>query len=496
MDPTLDRLRRQAALLFGSALVAGLASACGLLRSAAALPGGVVAAVLPDREQPSPPLEQQFDDLTRYLDLMVLRIDEASLAFALAAAEPEAEVLAAKWRLGAIRWAVQLSAGPNSLSNALDLVVLATTFRWLVEDHWIPEVWGEDARPLQVAFERIEEDGWALLERYLDDPAIAEARRVLVQWRARNPLIRQESFAESPSFRTLLAGEPADAASAAPNLLGLIGLDPTAGLEPAAREVERARQLGLRALFFLQHSPRLVAAELEYRLLRLRDSPEARQVLSDAERLTVSLESVAATAATLPEAVRQEREELVHSLEQAQEPLGRLLESTRATLDAGETMSAEVNGAVRTLDAFVARFDGPDEPSEPSGTRARPFDVTEYGQAAERIGAGASQISTLLTDLEHSLPELQRVVEQSAARGERSIDRAARRLLEVGLILIAAAAFAAWVVHRLGRRAHARMPAPVRLTEASETNDRPEGARPDKAVVTERLPAAGSKTGR
>ena len=449
----LVRLRRRAPLLLLCALVAGLGSACSLLRTAAALPAGVVDAVLPGEQQEAGPLiEQQFAELTRYLDLMVVRIDEASLAFELAAGEPEAEVLAARWRLGAIRWAVQLSAGPNSLSNALDMVVLATTFRWLVEDHWIPAVWGEAARPLQVAFQRIEEDGWALLERYLDEPAVAEARRVLVQWRERNPLLRNESFAESPSFRTLIAGQPAEGGSAAPNLLGLIGLDPAAGLEPAAREVERARQLGLRALFFLQHAPRLVTAELEYNLLRLRGSPESRQAFSNAERISASLESLAATAGTLPEAVRQEREALVRSLEQAEQPLARLLAETRVTLDAGEKMSAEVNGAVGALDAFVARFDEPGEQALPPETSRRRFDVTEYGQAAERIGAGASQISTLVTDFERNLPEIQRIVEQSAARGERSVDRVARRLLEVGLILIAAAAFAAWLVQRLARR--------------------------------------------
>jgi hypothetical protein len=92
VDPRLARLRRQASLLLVSVLAACLVSACGLLRSAVGL--GAV-------EQGSPLIEQQFVDLTHYLDVMVIRIDEASLAFELAANDPEAEVLAAKWRLGA-----------------------------------------------------------------------------------------------------------------------------------------------------------------------------------------------------------------------------------------------------------------------------------------------------------------------------------------------------------------------------------------------------------
>ncbi len=460
--------------------------------------------MLPGQEPAGPAIEQQFADLTQYIDLMVIRIDEATQAFEQAADDPAAEVLAAKWRLGSIRWAVQLASGPNSLASALDLVVLATTFRWLVEDHWIPEVWGESARPLQVAFLRVEKDGWALLDCYLDDQALAEARRVLVKWRERNPLIRYESFAESPSFRTLVAGQPDDEESGAPTLLGLIGLDPAASLEPAARGVERARQFGLRTLFFLKHSPRLVSAELEYNMLRLRSSSEGLQVLSNAERLTASLESFAATADALPEMLREEREALTRSLEQAEEPLTRLLEEARTTLDAGAKMSAGVNGAVHTLDAFVGRFDDesddsdePDAPAEPSDRPSKPFDVSEYGEAAERLGAGAREISAMVTDIERGLPELQRTVEQSAARAEGSIDHAARRLLEVGLLLIAAAAFAAWLVHRLGRRVReSPEPPSARLPDAAAGNDRPDGAHPGNALIPKRRSADRSATRR
>ena len=420
------------------------------------MPGRVADAVMPGFKPTAPPIEQQFQDLTRYLDQMVFRIEEASRVFEIEAGTPEAEVEAARLRLEAIRWATRLTSGPNSLTNALDLVVLASTFRWLQEDYWIPEVWGEAARALVVALRQVEKDGWTLLEAYLDEPRVAEARRVLALWREKNPLIQRESFAEFPTFRTLAEGQPAELEGETTSLLGLLGLDPVSGLEPAAREVERARQLGLRALFFLQRAPRLVAAELEYRVLRVRASVEARQALANTERIATSLESFAATTAALPEAVRLEREALVRDLEQAQEPLGRLLEKTQATLVAGERTSAEVNRAIRTLDAFAARFDQREGPAAQPDALARPFDVTEYGQAAERIGVGANQLTALVAELDRSLPEIQGILDQAVAVGERSVDRAARRLLEVGLILIAASALAVWIGLRLGARAGSR----------------------------------------
>ena len=70
-----------------------------------------------------------------------------------------------------------------------------------------------------------------------------------------------------------------------------------------------------------------------------------------------------------------------------------------------------------------------------------------------RIGAAAAELRALVTELDASLPEVQRLVDEAARRGEASVDHAFRRGLQLGLILIAAAAGAALLVRRLGRGA-------------------------------------------
>ncbi len=462
----MKHLSRRAAPLLSIAFVAGLLGACGLLRTAAETPARMAEAVMPGKKPGGPPIELLLADVMRYSDLIVLRVEEASRDFASAVGTPEAEIQAASWRLETLRWATQLPAGPNSLTSLLDLVAISTSSRWMHEDYWIPEVWGEPDRPLLAAMEQIEQDGWVLMERYLTEPQVAEAREVLRAWREQNPRVTRRSLLEFPSFVSL-AQAHGKSDSESTGLLGMVGLDPLSGLEPAARQVELARQFGQRALFFIQRAPRLVSAQIQLDVLQARRSAEVQGVLGDLARVTRTLEEFGAFTAALPEhfrvereaAVRQVSEELtsqraglVQDLETAQAPLTTMLAESRQTLVAAEHMSVELAEAVRALDSFVGRFDKepepesapPPEPEEPS----KPFDITEYGASAERIGTAARELTALIAEVDASLPEVERLVDVTARRGEQGVDRLLRNGLFVGLALIAAVSLAVVLVRR------------------------------------------------
>jgi hypothetical protein len=210
-----------------------------------------------------------------------------------------------------------------------------------------------------------------------------------------------------------------------------------------------------------------------------------RAVLNDLERLTRSIEQIGSTAAALSESVRLEREAavrqvadafsaereaairqigdelaaqragLVRDLETSQAPLTALLQGSRDTLVAAEHASTELAGAVHALDGFVGRFEEEAEPgpAPPPTEPAKPFDITEYGASAERIGTAARDLTALVAELDSSLPELQRLVDVAAQRGEQGATRVVRQALLAGLALIAAAALATILVRRLARRA-------------------------------------------
>lgn len=481
-------------MLRGGLSLAGLTlllPGCGLWNSAVEAPERMVRAVVPGGEAPAKPTEELLPDLLRYADLIVLRCEEAAARFEEAAGTPEAEVQAARWRLESLRWTTQIATGPNSLTGALDLVVFSTMLGYLQEDYWIPAVWGEAARPMLLAHQKAAADGWLLLERYLPDVEVQQARAILVDWRAAHPQLTESSLLEFPGFGQLAASS-APAGQPGPSLADRLKLDPMSGLEPARREMEMVRQFGMRALYAFQRTPRLVAAEVEFRTLALRDSPEVRQLLDEVERVTASVDSMAATAAALPAALSAEREAalaqigalmdgqrvelfaalsaereaalaqvsqvleaqragLLADLEQTQAPFESLLRETQGALAAGRDMSAEFTAALLALDAFVGRFDKPDAAADaptaaPDSSAApasgKPFDVTEYGRAAEQVGQAAAELRELVTSLETSLPEAQKLLDETVTRGERAVDHAALRFLQVGLTLIGAVVLA------------------------------------------------------
>ena len=463
---TSSRSSSRGPLWVASIVLAAALPGCGIVRSVAETPGRMADAVVPGGKQEQPSTVNLLPDLIRHSDLIVFRVNEASRAFEAKIETPEAALQAARWRLNSLRWATQLTAGPNSITGLLDLVVLCTTFGYLLEDHVVPDVWGEAALPMQAALQTSVDDGWKLLERYLTAEQLQLARSTLETWRKENPKLTRESLLEFPSFSTLAVGRSESAKSAA-SLMGMVGLDNLSGLEPAVHEIEQARQLGLRALFFAQRAPQLIGAEIEVRMLSARGSKEVLQVLDDTERITATLESVAATAAALPGALSTEREAalkqvsqeltaqregLVADLEKSHETLGVLLRDTQGTLEAGKGMSVELTAALKALDAFVGRFDKPEDPDAPPPAEpqppGKPFDIAEYGAAAERIGNAVKELNALVSELDTRLPEAQRLLDVAAQRGERSVDHVMNRVLVVGLALIAAALAGVWALRR------------------------------------------------
>jgi hypothetical protein len=411
-------------------LLAFALTSCGVLRSAAEAPGRIAGAVLPDKEPERPPAAMMLASLLRYSDIVVVRVDHALVEFERVAGTREAEIQAARWRVDVLRWGTQLAAGPNSLTSLLDLLVALTVQRWLLEDHWIPEVWGEAARPMHAAIELSEHEGWSLSERYLTPEQVEKARLLLARWRTGHPDLEPGSLVAFPTFQTLV--EPEEDPDAV-SLFGAFGLDPLSGLEPASREIEQARQFGERALFSLQRAPRILGAELDLR------QHEARTELS-------------AVTDELAAELTAQRAGLLADIEAAHAPLGELLAEARATLEAGEQTSRAITTGIATLDGFVARFDDSGEaPVEADEPRGEPFDVTDYGVAAERIGVAARDLTTLPAELDARLPEARALLDETAARGTATVERALLGVLLVGLALIAAAALAAWLVRRRPR---------------------------------------------
>ena len=444
-------------------------SACGLFKTAVNMPVNLANDLAGNRAKPTdrvPPSALQTG-VMRFADTFSSRITQATREFADKAGTPEARIQALTWSTGQSTSAFAIATGPNPNIAVLDMIVLVTLGRMVHEEYWMPKVWGEADRPMIEAFTQLEQRVWAVAGEVLTPEQQEGVRAALREWREQNPDMGITAFVKLPVFQDLVHTHEGDAPKQGNNLGDLLNMDPLSGLEPAVREIEQTRLFGERSVFYLQRAPILLSNQIELLTLKLMRIAEVQGALADSERVSKAVASLAETAAALPEAVRKEREAavkqisdelalqrrgLMTDLETAEAPARKVLSETRATLEAGTQMSAALQSAITTLNAFVARFDKPPAPAsaEPTG---KPFDVSDYGTAATKLGTAATDINDLLQTLDTQLPKVQRVLDEAAQRGEKTIDHAFTRGLELGALLIAAAALAVLLVRRFSRPA-------------------------------------------
>jgi hypothetical protein len=321
----------------------------------------------------------------------------------------------------------------------------------------------------------LETNAWSLADGVLRPEQREELQSVIARWWAAHADARGMFFARPQELSSLVrlteerTGRPA-------SVYGLIGLDPTAGLDPAVREVTRSRLFAERALYAAQRMPFLLRWQLELITDQtLRQSPvataldSAPRLAESADRLSRAAESVGLVAAELPDRIAAERAAILAAL-MAQE--GRLRELSAEisrtlavggnTLAAGEKMSSSFNTTLVTFDALMSRF-GVGEPGArtPRSTDSPPFNILDYAHTAEQLTVMAQELNALIRDAGGTLdsPALTRRLEalglataRAKADAKSVLDHAF--LLGAGLVLLGFACALAY--RRLGRGAAGR----------------------------------------
>lgn len=396
----------------------------------------------------------------RFADDYTGRISDPIAKLDIQSTPPEVRLRAHNWRVNQATAAYTIASGANPTINALDMIVLATLSRMVIEDRLI-EDYGERARVLLDAHRYLEQQSWSLVEGVLNAEQAKEVRVVIDRWRAENPTTRsvaQVRFADFAALE-LRRGEEQQGNN---SLFGFIGLDPLSNLDPAVRELEQTRQLAERTIYYLQRAPSLLDMEVERLVYQLAAMPEAERTLANIDRLSRAAEAMGQLSARAPEIIASERQAIISQLTSAlhteQDRLQPLLVSLRDVLDAGTQTSQSVTGTVTALDAFVARFQ-PDEPQPASAaTPKRPFDITEYAATARDLASAAERVQALLAQLNESSKGVESVTRAATQEVSGIIDHA----FKLALVLILALGFVAVSCALLYRYCSPRLP-PVRM---------------------------------
>ena len=364
----------------------------------------------------------------RFADSYVASVAQAADEFGAKVGTPQARLAALKWKLGQATSAYTDATGPSPVVNALDILVLVTVSRMVIEDYGV-ETFGDAALPLLETQRKLETNAWLLANGMLKPAQQQELRDLIQEWRQKNPHQRYVGAIRFREFATAL-GKPQTPATTSPtSVFSLLYLDPLAGLDPTTAAIEETQRLGERAMYYTQRMPQLLSWQTEVLAYQLAAQPESAQVLSNANQLATSAEIFAKTAQQLPQLINDQRQA---AIQQLLDGLRSQETEVRQTLNAGGDAAASINTAIKSLDAFVRYVSAPNTNKTIVSTNSRPFNVLDYGTAAGQVGSAARDLSALLTTLNQSTPQLAQLGQQTTADANRVVDHAFRR----GLILI------------------------------------------------------------
>ncbi len=437
-------------------LLAG--TGCRLIRGVAEAPGQAVRTVAtgkPNEDTVDAVDVQQTllrfaDDFSASMTVCVDKLQRGTNAL------ERTEVL--QWKIALGTETCSIASGPNAIANLLDMTVFVTVTRAAVEDHWLPEVFGESARPMLASCRNAETDIWRLAGKVLKPAQQTELRTAIAAWRQQNPLPESVLAARAVDFASQ-AAQASKADIAKPDsVFSLLGVDPLAGMDPAVREITQTRLFAERALYVTQKMPMLLRWQTELLSLNAVNMPAVQQLVTNSTEIAATVDRFARIAEQLPGQVSAERAAILKSLQAQEKSLAPLVNDVRDTLAAGAQMSASLNTTLTTFDALMKRFGVGETNRAPSSkTNAEPFRIQDYAQTAAQLEATARQLTELLVTLDRTLgstnltqlsTQIAPVVQQARTSGKEIVDYAFWK----GILLLVIALLAALIYRFLAAR--------------------------------------------
>jgi hypothetical protein len=355
--------------------------------------------------------------------------------------------------------AYEIASSNNPLANVVDMAILATLTRTVVQTHWIPETFHDAGQPLLEALTTLEPKVWMIADEVMEKDQKVRLQQFIAGWVARYPQVRDVSSVRIADLSAVASGSTGGLGTTS-ELLKSFGLDLFGGLDPAVAEVQQSRVLAERAFYFAKRWPRLLEIETRLLALQLALQPAPTSLLADVNRVSLAAESVARTAEGLPALADREREAAIRQVldaMEAQEGRARaLLAEMRRTLNAGTGAANAVHGALASLDTILGTMNAPSPPGTPP---SKPFDVNDYTRALEQLGRSATELEALLRAVNQDSPRVAALIgdagREVSERGRALVELAFRRAVAVGLLLILSVLVAAlvyrWAANRMNR---------------------------------------------
>src|SRR6516165_8279463 len=134
-----------------------------------------------ERADPRKRAAEQHTEKVRKLQLEVMRFAdeyagasrESVTALQNGLDDPDKRLMLQNWKVQQATAAYTIASGPNPVSNALDMVVLATLSRMVIDDVWVGETYTARARPVLDTYRLLEAEAWQLVNGVLNEEQVA-----------------------------------------------------------------------------------------------------------------------------------------------------------------------------------------------------------------------------------------------------------------------------------------------------------------------------------
>jgi len=390
-------------------------------------------------------------EVMRFADEYAGRSREVATEYQKGLQDPQERLDIQNWKVQQASSAYTIASGPNPVSNALDMVVLASLSRMVIDDTWSSGRLGPGAKAVQETHHSLESGAWQLVDGVLTPEQVARLHELINQWRAQHPQVRSVAYIHFRDFAEAFG--PANQDSAGPaSLLSIVGIDPLSNLDPAVKEIAQTRQLAERAIYYVQRAPDLLDMQVERISYQFAVMPETRSLLASVDRVSLIGSSSDRLVDNLPNLLDRQRDALVaqltDTLNSQSATLGTLAGQLRTALQAGTDTATAVNGALQTFERISGQFTKkPGPASEPPQPPGPPFDIRQYTAMLEQAAVTMRELENLAQRGDVVVPAL-RSATQDAGSQVRSILDHLFVLLVLLVVFIALAALAVALAYR------------------------------------------------
>jgi len=380
-------------------------------------------------------------------DEYALRIGQALDQYAQIRGTPEAASEVLRWKAVMQAYSMRIAGGYNPYGSLIDMVALISLNRTALEDHWVHTTNGAAFEPWLEASRVLETNAWDAAIAVFTPKQIDQLRSSLQKYRSEHVSSDYPLFARPLEFAAGLKSATASEDAENQSVLGFVGLDPTMGLDPAVQEVTRTRLFAERAMYTMQRMPNMIRLQTEILADDVLRQTQLQQTFSNtasltesADRISRAAERISVTTAELPDRFSAERAVILSEMERQEGKLRELSAEVGRSIGAAEQLSDSLTITVTNFDALMKRFGvGEVRTNEAPNTNSQPFNILDYSQTAERIGAAARELNSLIGSVDQATPQVARFGQQAQADARKLINHCFQLgLIMLGVILVGA----------------------------------------------------------